>query len=160
MSMFDADSFLSAAADAGSTLIVPLNKGFFPAVINDVKARTQEIKKGDRIGEPMYLLDITFTITDPEALRGTGKDKATTRMSIPLDMVEKGGRMVLDMSTGKNIRLNRAREGLGQNTAGWSPRQLLGVTCTVRIDHRQDTKEPKQFYDEVNAVYPFGYQPE
>ena len=130
MSAFDLDSFMSQPAEAGTTSIAPIPEGEYLAIIDDVKPRIVNTKNGEAMA-----LDV-FCLLQDEALKKTlGRETLTVKAGFFLDM--NGSK--LDMSAGKNTRLNRLREALGQNAAGWTPSKLKGAgPVKVKVSQRVD----------------------
>ena len=136
-SAFSTEAFLQTSVEGSlDTKITPCPQGEFLAIAGKPEVRAAEIKRGDRAGEPIYFLDITWDIQDDSIKEELGRDKVTVRQSLILDIKND----TLDMSKGKNIGLGRLREALGQNTAGqpWSPAMLEGQLAKVVVSHRMD----------------------
>ena len=128
MSTFDESAFMqNETTEQGSTQATPVPENDYVAVVKDIKPRPV---KDDRM-----ILDVLWSIDDPEATKATGMPFPTVRQSIWLDITESGG---LDMSKGKNIGLNRLRDAVGQNVAGkvWKPTDLIGQAARVTVKHR------------------------
>ena len=130
MSAFDLDSFMSQPADQGSTSISPIPEGEYLAIIDDVKPRVVTTKLGEAIA-----LDVFFTIQDEALKAKLGRETLTVKGGFFLDM--NGGKM--DMGKDKNVRLNRLREAVGQNSGGWTPSKLKGAgPLKIKISQRVD----------------------
>lgn len=130
-STFDPNSFMQASfTESNSTTFTPVPEGEYTAAImnpDDLKMRT--------IDNGSLILDVKWTIDDPQVKEVTGLDTNSVRQSIFLDVTADGG---LDFSKGKNIQLGRLREALDQNQAGqpWSFSNLIGSVARVIVTHR------------------------
>ena len=130
MSAFDLDSFMSQPADAGSTSISPIPEGEYLAIIDDVKPRVVNTKLGESVA-----LDVFFIIQDEALKAKLGRETLTVKGGFFLDM--NGGKM--DMGKDKNVRLNRLREAVGQNSSGWTPNKLKGAgPLKIKVSQRVD----------------------
>lgn len=150
-SVFNPDAFLDQTTDQeGSTFVTPIPVGEFRAIVDrDVAFREEEIKKGARAGEKMYLCDILWRIEDEDVEKQIGR-KAIARQSCFVDI--KDGQ--LDFSEGKNVQLNRVRDAVGQNKPGqpWSPRMLTGQMAMIQVTQRPDENDPRTIYNDVKRV--------
>jgi hypothetical protein len=121
--VFDPDQFMQEeVSGANDTTYPTLPAGEYMGVIADVKVRQTEGKDG----KSFYPADITWDLinVDPKVLADLGRDKATVRQSVFLDLSDSGG---LDLGKGKNVQLGRLREALDLNTPGFSLRKLVGA---------------------------------
>lgn len=162
-SSFDPQSFLNSQTfQEGSTKISPFPDGDYIAVIEKIDARSGIIGKGDRQGEQWVAIEATFKLTDytsgdlEEIARNIGREDKLVRQSYFIDIDSNGG---IDMSEGKNLRLNRLREAVGQNVSGqpWSPNMLQGAgPLVIRVvqDPRED--DPETVYNRVTRTAPMG----
>lgn len=141
--MFDPDQFINSTAGAGATKVEPIPAGTYPAQISKTEAREVDTKRGKSV-----VLDVTFTIMDPTLEAKIGRANPTIREGFFLDLDGKGG---LDMGPGKNVRLNRLREALGQNTAGWRPAALNGGLLQVVVGLRPDPQSPDVVYNQITS---------
>lgn len=152
-SVFNPEQFLDGTTDQeGSTFVTPVPVGEFRAIVDrDVIFREEEIKKGARAGQKMYLCDILWRIEDDDVERQIGR-KAIVRQSCFVDILPDG--RGLDFSEGKNVGLNRVRDAVGQNRAGmaWSPRMLTGQMATIQVTQRPDENDPRTIYNDVKRV--------
>lgn len=130
MSAFDLDSFMSQPADAGSTTIQPIPEGEYTALIDDVKVREVNTRNG-----PSLALDVMFLLQDEALKAKLGRETLSVRGGFFLDLAN--GK--LDMGKDKNVRLNRLREAVGQNSGGWTPAKLKGAgPLKIRVTQRVD----------------------
>ena len=143
MSTFDADELLNMQAEGSmETRYTPCPEGEWPAYVSKLEGRSGESEKG-----PWTVLDVTWTVTAPEVIQELGVDEPKVRQSIFLEFNEAGQ---LAMGKGKNVRLGRLREAVGQNGAGpWAPGNLEGASAIVRVGHREYQGDT---YAEVTAV--------
>lgn len=144
MSMFDPESFMSAATtDANSTQIAPVPEGEYLAIIDDIKFRQNNDK---------YPLDVMFQITDPDLQASLGRDKIVVRQTIWLDITANN---TLDHGKGKNVGLGRLRQALGMNEPGkpFSINQLKGAgPVRIEVKHSPDKNDPTNVYQNVVKV--------
>lgn len=156
-SMFDPQAFLESTEITGemSTKRPLCPVGRYNMQIDKYEAK--KIDKQDGTGS-FCMIDFTFVV-DGNSLDATGKpvkdstgsDKNFVRMSGFLDFTEGGA---LDLGTGKNITLGQLRAATGQNDPSkpWSIKQLVGQVVNGEVYHRQDKKNPENFYAEVKGV--------
>lgn len=128
--------------DALDTTIVPVPEGDFPAVVKKYEIRTTQ--KGQ------VILDVSWTINDPEVTAATGRDENVVRQSLFLDITDHG---TLDMSKGKNVQLGRLREAFGQNKPGkpWRFGDIVGQAALVKVTQRVND-ETGEIYNDVKKV--------
>lgn len=149
---FNPEAFMEATIQgANDTKVIPCPPGEWHGQIEEVKAQANEIKKGDRAGEVLAKLNIFWVISDEEPKRVTGREKVRVRQEVILDLTEEG---MLDMGKGKNVRLGKLREAVGQNdpNVAFNPRNLIGGYGVVVVGNRADDKDSSIIYDEVVAV--------
>lgn len=146
--MFDPNTFMSTNySDSNSTKVVPVPEGEYTAVSKEVTFREISSDKGTST-----LCEVVF---EPQDLDGsikaaTGRDNATVRLSLWLDLTPAGN---LDMGEGRNIGLGRLREALGQNAPGkpWNFGMIPGNSVRILVSHRHDPKT-ETVYAEVKRV--------
>ena|SRR5689334_8810060 len=129
--MFNIEKFKSGATQAsGSTFVQPIPVKEYPAIIEDYKLDT-----GNKDGRTWVAADIIYLLMDPVVAKEIGREKLTVRQRIFLDITDSGD---LDMSTGRNVNLNKLREALGQNVAGkvWGFDHLKGQQVKVKTKLR------------------------
>jgi hypothetical protein len=147
-SVFNPDLFLATSTDeTGDTRYTPVPTGEWRAQVRKVDARRAHSEK---TGLDYTFLDVQWVILDESVRETLNIDEPRVRQSLILDLTPAGG---LDFGRSKNVRLNRLREAVGQNTQGkpWRPSDLEGQMATIRVTHRphQETGEPMA---EVSAV--------
>lgn len=148
MSMFDPTQFLDQTySEANDTVLVPIPEGEFIAVADKVEFKQWSSKKDTSLAG--WKLLINWTIDDESVKQAIGRDKATCRQDIMLDMNEAG--TGLDMGKGKNVGLGKLRAALGLNSPGqpFSPSMIQGRIGKVLVKHRVDGE---QIYAEVKGV--------
>jgi hypothetical protein len=121
--VFDPDTFMQEEVEGANDTVYPtLPAGEYTGMISKVEPRQTEGKDG----KTFYPCDITWELmnVDPKILADLGRDKATVRQSIFLDLTDSG---TLDLGKGKNVQLGRLREAVGLNTGGFSLRKLVGA---------------------------------
>lgn len=162
-STFDPQAFLSSSTDQeGSTKVSPFPEGDYVATIEKVDARSGVIGQGDRQGEQWVALEVTYKLQDlpgenlEEIAENIGRGDKLVRQSYFLDTTPEGG---LDMGQGKNLRLNRLREAIGQNLAGvpWSPAMMQGAgPLVIRVTQDPDKNDTETIYNRVSRTAPLG----
>lgn len=130
MGVFNPDTFINADYDTGSTqaLLVPEGEYMF-------QMSTEEPAKWIRGGEyddKKTGEHKTWTRFEPlcecldDGMRAKmGRDKVLVPFDGGFLDLDNNGR--LDMSAGKNVKLNQLRDALGQNTPGWQLAKLQGA---------------------------------
>jgi hypothetical protein len=157
-SLFDPQSFLESTEVTGemSTKRVLCPIGRYNMQIDKYEAK--RINKDD--GTSFCMIDFSFIVdggsldaTGLPVKDSTGSDKNFARMSGFLDFTESGA---LDLGTGKNITLGQIRAACGQNDPSrpWSIKSLVGQVVNGEVYHRQDKKNPENFYPEVRNLLP------
>jgi hypothetical protein len=152
--LFNPEAFMNASIEGAlDTKVTPCPVGEFHAISMKVEPKSGEISKGDRIGETWAMLEVTWEINDEEAKRVTGREIVRSKQAVMLDLTPEG---MLDLGKGKNVRLGKLRDALGQNdpSVSWSPTMLLGQSAVVVVGHRPDPKDSSIVYDEVTGVRP------
>ena len=147
-SAFDIENFMDQGTDEmGDTRFKSTPSGKYPAIIDDVKVRSGESKK---TGQPWIGIEIFWNCNlDAAAQKVTGRERSTVRQSFLLD-VDKQGK--LDMSAGKNIRLNQVREAVGA-VKGFKFGKLKGAgPAMVNVTERPDPNDPDTIYNDVRSV--------
>jgi hypothetical protein len=144
--MFDPAAFLDqVTTEANSTKATPVPVGEYTGVIKELKTATWQSKDGTKSG---VKLQVVWTVEDPSFAEALGRDSATIRQDIMLDLTESNG---LDFGKGKNIGLGKLREAVGLNRPGqpFSPSQLVGQCAKVSVTHRI---HEDQIFAEVKGV--------
>lgn len=140
MSVFDPAKFMEQNVDAGSTSFEPIPAGDYTAMIDDAVVRAA----GDGV-----VIDITCLLQAPDVAAKLGRDRLQVKTGIFLDTTPNGG---MDMSKGKNVRLNKLRDALGQNTPGWNIQKLKGAgPVKVTVGLRPDKNSPDVIYNDIKA---------
>lgn len=120
---FNADQFMNTTVDsAGSTEAPKTPEGEFTGVIGEITSESiREVKWTDEKGveQTRLVFEVPMIIRDQEINAKTQRDTIVHREGFFLDFTPDGTK--LDMSEGKNTKLNQLRDVLGQNVAGWSP---------------------------------------
>jgi hypothetical protein len=145
---FDPNSFMQMeVTDANATKYISVPAGEWPARIVDVKGRV--VKNAD--GNESPVVDVFYGITDPKVVELTGMDEPRVRQSLFLDMNPSGG---LAVGEGKNVKLGKLRDVLGQNQAGvrWNFDMLRGGIVKVKVSHSPNPKDAENPYVNVDAV--------
>ena len=157
---FDEESFFNESVEGvGSTSVTPIPAGDYFAMLGD-KIRLQQFNRKDT-GEPGAILNIPFELVDDSgAIRAQidGRDPVHYE-SYFLDLAKgPDGKIKIDMGKGKNVKLNRLREALGQNTgAPWSPNLLKGAgPVKIKLGLQKDKDDPEVMRSTLRAVGKVG----
>lgn len=146
---FDPATLLSMeVSEANATKYISVPAGEWPARIVDFKGRSA---KNAETGVETPVIDIFFGITDPKVIETTGMDEPRVRQSLFLDLNPNGG---LATGEGKNVKLGKLRDVLGQNKPGqpWRFDMLRGGIVKVKVSHAPNPKDPENPYVNVDAV--------
>lgn len=158
--VFSADDFLNMAVEGvGSLVVTPIPQGNYLALIgqDDNSIRFSASDRTDGKPGKYYMLSVTFDLVDDQGLiraQIDGRDPKHTE-SYFVDMLEQPGqRPQLDMGKGKNVKLNRLREALGQNTgAPWQPSMLRGAgPVQIQIGIQPDKRDKTTARNYIKAV--------
>jgi len=160
---FDANAFMTQTYEGvGSTQVTPIPAGRYVALIGandaDVNATSFTNKKTNEQG---LRLEVAFNLLDDSGALRAAIDGREPRIneSFFLELDAKGR---LDMGKGKNVRLNRLRAAVGQNTgAAWSPMMLRGagplqLDIVVEPD-KQDPTIPRNRIKSIGQVTATGF---
>ena len=134
MSQFDPNQFLDMQFnEANDTKVVPIPVGEHFAAIDKVEVRPWTSKADST--KSGLALDVLWSIQDPSVLAELGRDKATVKQGIMLDLTEAGG---IAMGKGQNVSLGRLREAVGLNEPGkpFAFSMLMGRQAKVKVEHR------------------------
>jgi hypothetical protein len=124
---FDADAFMNTTVDsAGSTELPKTPEGEFRVVIGQMTSenfKTLQVDDKNNVGQKRSapVLSVPFIIRDQDINKKTDRETIVHYETFWLDFDASGK---LDMSEGKNVKLNQMRDCLGQNVPGWSPMHL------------------------------------
>jgi hypothetical protein len=141
MSVFDPDKFMTQAAGTGSTTFEPIPEKEYRAMFEDVVVRA--------LPSGSIVADVNFILNDPEVAKQLGREKLTVKSGIFLDTTPNGG---FDMSKGKNLKLNKLRDAVGQNKEGWKLSDLKGAgPLSVIVSHRRDKDNAEIVYPDVKS---------
>lgn len=151
---FDLDSFMNATVDAPMETSFPVcPEGEWPFIF-DGDPKMLEVKniKGisKNTGNPydFHQMELVALCQSDKVKADMGRDKVLVRLRVNLDF-DPSGRLATGV--GKNIILGQVRDALGQNTPGWSPRQLLGAGPFIgRVKHSEGSDGRK--YADITAV--------
>lgn len=153
---FDEEAFANEMVEGvGSTTVTPIPAGDYFATIGD-KIKLSPFSRKDT-GEPGALINVPFLIVDDSgAIKAAidGRDPIHYE-SYFLDVTRNSqGKIVLDMGKGKNTKLNRLREAVGQNTgAAWSYPMLCGAgPLKIKIGVGPDKNDKELMRNHLKAV--------
>lgn len=154
MSTFDAALFENMVIEgANETHSTPVPEGDYTAIIDKVQISSIEIKNGDRAGQTVPILNVTYHIMDDDGALAAqlNRDKITVRQMIWLDVTDKG---TLAFGPNQNLGLGRVREAAGLNNPNkpFAFKQLEGQgPVRIAVTHRTDD-ERGLTYDQVSRV--------
>lgn len=127
------NSFLDTVVTSSNSVEYPVvPEGAYGAYISELKTRSGKNKDGGT----WSMMDVIWTLTDQEAIEILENPEPKVMQSFFLDFTPEGG---LDFAEGKNVKLGRLREALGQNQDGveWRPMDMYGQNAIIHISHRQ-----------------------
>lgn len=131
---FDPAQFVDMETDVALERRPPLPPADYLGMIGEVTCVPWASKEKGTTGL-RYVVPIKLQV--PPAVQqelGLNTDTIQLTDSIMLDQNENG---TLDMSPGKNSKLRKYREALGQNIPGekWSARRMTGQPILVKVKH-------------------------
>ncbi len=155
MSTFNPNEFMNTSyKEANETRYTPIPEpeagDGWNAQVTELKARKVKTKDGDE----KAVLDITWNILDDAVKQAVGMDKPTVRQTLWLDFTPDG--KSLDFGKGKNVKLGRVRDALGQNKSGkaWKPSDMMGGLAKVATKNTPSEDDPEDVYSNVKKVFP------
>lgn len=157
MTDFDPLAILEGTTSEEFKKGIPLPAGDYVGVIAQFD-REKSFKSGTQKADPTkswsainVRIDIDLS-QYPQARAVVNQDKVSLFDMVMLDLTPDG--RGLDYSTGKNNRLRRYREALGQNTPGtpWAPTYMQGRPIKVKVKHEVYEGEPQARVDAVSAI--------
>jgi hypothetical protein len=150
--MFDLDQFVNQTVDAPMATSFPVHpEGEFPFMF-DADPKMLQVKHlegtSQRTGNPynFYQWELLAISQDPSVKQKMGREKVTVRCRVNLD-IDQNGRF--ETGEGKNVLLGQIRDALGQNGAGWSPKQLLGAGPFIGRVRQTEGNDGKKYADIV-----------
>jgi hypothetical protein len=139
--MIDIQQFMNATYnEANSTKREANPVGEYPMKIDEVELETFP---GVKDPTKTYLkLKLRLEILDPGVKAQLGRDKVVQFDDWLLDLTDGGG---LDFGKGKNVRLGKVRDAVGQNVAGvpWAFPMLKGQVLKGKIEHEMYQGDPQ-----------------
>lgn len=147
--MFDVDSLLTAEVSGEMSTVTPtLEPGDYEAYIAGVDVKSFQIREGDNAGETRYILKVKWQVMDQPEWEEKYGYKPTVIQDIWLDFNENG----LDRAEGKNTKLGKVRQAVGQNVPGepWAPGNLVGGSAMVNVGRRLAPNG--EVYSEIKGV--------
>lgn len=153
MSPFNAEQFLQTTTTGPlSTSVKACPEGEFRFMIDDgdkaITFREITAKKGPNAGASFATMEILCVCLDDAVKAALGRDKVVVPIKMFLDLTEGG---TLDTAEGKNVKLGRLRDTLGQNDgSAWSPAFLKGKGPFIgKVTQRSDEDDPTIKYAEI-----------
>lgn len=150
---FDPNTFLDSTASSAFTKRPPLPIGDYIAVIGEMKGQSGQQKKDP--SKTWNALNVPLEVdlsANPQAAEAVGgQTKVILFDFVGLDFTPTGQ---LDGAPGRNVKLRRYREALGQNVDGqpWSPRMMQGQPIRVKVKHEMYEGDIRETVDSVNKV--------
>lgn len=153
--MIDPEQFMNQPSAPMSTDYVMVPEKEMPMVLDaDPEMLVpRKVEWNDKdTGEPrhFYQWELRCLVQDEAVKAEMELDRVTVRMRLNLDLTEDGQ---FESGKGKNVKLGRLREALGQQHDGWTPKELLGAGPFIgKVTHIPDKKNPERKYAEVTQV--------
>ena len=127
--MFNPEDFMNSAADPLATQFETCPEGEFPFIIDSDPAQLipKELSgTSKKTGNAYHFwqLELNCICQSDEVRQKVGRDKVVVRLRLNLDLDDNGR---LEVGPNKNVGLGQLRDALGQNTPGWTPKNLLGA---------------------------------
>ena len=143
MSTFDPQAFEEMVfEEANETKFTPIPEGVYEAIVDSVRIKAIDIKKGDRAGTTAPILEVVYEILSDDLKKELNREKVVVRHDIWLDVNENGS---LSFGPNHNVQLGRLREACGLNKPGkpFSFQMLQGqgplkVTVAVKVNMEAD----------------------
>lgn len=148
-SSFNAESFLSTRNTGSMDTKYPTcPAGWYIMQVDNLQARRQQ--KSDGSGE-FTVMDILWLVLDEKVQKELESERVLVKQSIFLDVTEEDQ---LDYGKGKNVKLGKVREVLGQNDPNkdWFPNLLIGAIAKGHVEHSPNPKDPKSPYANVTEI--------
>lgn len=155
-SSFNAEAFMQAKHKGALDTKLPVVPiGEYRLQLERLVPREQEVKKGERKGETIVILDVIWEVLDERLKELLNMAKVTVRQSLFLDLTPEGQ---LDFGKAKNVALGRLREALGQNDPKkeWFPNMMLGAIVKGKVDHQPNEEDPTSPFSKVTSVAPLS----
>lgn len=127
---FDANAFMQQTVEGvGSVTVTPIPGRRYIALIgNDEKDVQVTAFTNRKTQEQGLRLAVTFNLIDDDGMIKTAIDGRDPKITDSFFLDTIPGSYRLDMGKGKNVRLNRLRAAVGQNTGGpWGIPMLKGA---------------------------------
>lgn len=154
MAPFNADAFLNAPVSASlSTSVKACPEGEFRFMIDDGdRALTFREAQSKKTGEAFFTAEILCSCLDDGVKQALGRDKVLVPIKMFLDMTPDG--LALDTSEGKNVKLGKLRDTLGQNDGSpWNWAMLKGKGPFMgKVSQRSDPDDPSIKYAEITRM--------
>ena len=133
MSNFDPEALLNTeiAVDDIATEFTSVPEGEHDAQITKLATKDGLIGKGERTGEPWVMLNLTWTLTDPNVSAEMNVREARINQSFFLDL--DGGKLAT--GTNKNVALGQLFEACGLDGSA-TISSLEGSSAIVKVKHK------------------------
>ena len=148
-SVFDAEAFMAqTTTEEGSTVYATVEEGDYQSIID----KTEPRQGTDKNGNPFLVLDVFHEILDEAVRTQLGLTKVIVKQGVFVEFLPNGA---IDWSEGKNVKLGRLREAIGQNKPGasWSPSMLPGGgPLMIHVIKRPAKDGSDDVYNEVTKT--------
>jgi len=150
--MFDANKFLSTTFEsAGATRTPPIPEGMYLGQILPLEEDCISSGVSAKSGKAWARLELKVDVSNDPAAQVLGQKVFPIRGGFFLDLTDAGA---IDTSKEANQRLNRLREAVGLNVAGFNPRQLGGRMVKVKVTQRVDSNNPDLIFNDIAGYFP------
>lgn len=151
---FNLDDFMNQAVDAPMATSYPVHPEGEYVFMLDSDPKMLEVKHvsgtGDKGPYDFHQMELVCISQDEKVRHDMGREvvKTIARVNVDFDL---SGRLAT--GEGKNVLLGQFRDALGQNTPGWTPRQLLGAGPFIgRVKQRGSTDGSDRKFANIVAV--------
>jgi hypothetical protein len=150
--MFDANKFLSTTFEsAGATRTPPIPEGMYLGQILPLEEDCISSGVSAKSQKAWARLELKVDVSNDPAAQALGQKVFPIRGGFFLDLTDAGA---IDTSKEANQRLNRLREAVGLNVAGFNPRQLGGRMVKVKVTQRVDSNNPDLIFNDIAGYFP------
>lgn len=150
--MFDANKFLSTTFNsAGTTRTPPLPEGTYIGQILPLDEDCISSGVSAKNGKAWARLELRVDVSNDPTIQALGQKAFPIRGGFFLDLTDDGA---LDTSKEANQRLNRLREAVGLNVAGFNPAQLGGRMVKVKVTQRVSADNPEAVFNDIAGYFP------
>lgn len=150
--MFDANKFLSTTFEsAGATRTPPIPEGMYLGQILPLEEDCISSGVSAKNGKAWARLELKVDVSNDPEVQELDQKVFPIRGGFFLDLTDEGS---FDTSKDANQRLNRLREAVGLNVAGFNPRQLGGRMVKVKVIQRVNADNPDVIFNDITGYFP------